>query len=157
MIFELLLSIAASVRASLMTYHAVLLLGKLQAAADILLEVVLAVEGMTCSACEHTVKAALEHVKPLAVQPVSVVEVLNVSHVTGSATVVVRTGSDDIDTAAESADSRHTKLPVVLRGSERLTAALDAVGFDAHVLSYKNISTDGHSSTDVAAGADNTW
>jgi copper chaperone CopZ len=140
-----------------MTYHAVLLLAKMQGASDFLLEVVLAVEGMTCSACEHTVKAALEHVKPLAAQPITVVEVLNVSHTAGSATVVVRTDSDDVDTAAESADSIDTKSPVVLRGSERLTAALDAVGFDAHVLSYKRISTDSHSSTDIAAGADITW
>jgi copper chaperone CopZ len=128
----------------------------LQAASGILLEVVLAVEGMTCSACEHTVKAALEHVTPLAAQPISVVQVLNVSHTAGSATVVMRTDSDDIDTAADSAN-RDTKSSIVLRGSERLTAALDAVGFDAHVLYYKRISADSQSSTDIATSSDNPW
>ena len=117
----------------------------------------MAVEGMTCGACEHTVKAALEHLAPPSAQPISVVQVSNVSHTAESATVVVRT-SDVIDATTKRASS-DTKSTTVLRGSERLIAALDAVGFDAHVLSYKQIiSADSQSSsTDIAAGTDNIW
>jgi copper chaperone CopZ len=112
----------------------------------VFLEVLLEVVGMTCSACENTVRSALLHLAPTEGQPTCVQRVPDVNFGSGLTTVVVHY----YGTAAGGTLSFNGGALASLAGSDRLVAALDAVGFDARVLSVTRITAE--SGLDDASG-----
>jgi hypothetical protein len=102
---------------------------------------------MTCGACENTVRSALLHLTPTALRPTSVQRVPDVRHTSGLATVIVQ--YHNASTAELFPFSGDVGF---LEGGDRLVAALDAVGFDARVLTVKRVAAE--PGLDDAAGAE---
>ena len=108
---------------------------KWQVQASTVLDIQLAVNGMVCEACENTVQTPLMQLRSSAAQALAVIRVPSVSFKNASVTIIAR--RDSIASTVATARASST-----LQGSDKLIEALDAVGFDAHVVSWHQVDAE---------------
>jgi copper chaperone CopZ len=106
----------------------------------------LSIYGMTCGACEKTVRTALQQVAPSS--SLTVLAVPSVDAASGRATVLVSCGIDDQACGGSGGSSSRE-----LEAGTAVVAAIEKVGFDVHVTSVQALSNGAAAA--VLAGAVN--